>query len=57
MSAARKAEIWAEIGRLLREFENAQSQAIKDEIARGHDQLRQKMQALAMDTADDEEMT
>lgn len=57
MSAARKIELWARIEQLLREYEDAQSAAVKAEIAKAWQGLRQQLTAVAMDTASDEEIT
>lgn len=57
MNAAKKVEMWARIEQLLREYEDAQSAAVKAEIAKSWQGLRQQLTAVAMDTAEDEELT
>jgi hypothetical protein len=56
MSPAKKHQVWTEISRLLQEHEEAETEAVKTEISRSYDRLRQRLQILAFDTAanDDE---
>jgi hypothetical protein len=56
MSPAAKRQVWTEISRLLQEHEEAETEAVKTEIAKSYDKLRQRLQILAFDTAanDDE---
>lgn len=46
---ARKADLWQQISNLLREYENAQIESAKAEIAANYDSLRQRLQVLALE--------
>jgi hypothetical protein len=55
VNPARKKEAWAEISRLLREYEDAQAEAIRVEIAKTWEGLRQRLQVVACDAAANDE--
>ena len=48
--AAKKAAMWQQISNLLREYELAQIETAKTEIAKSYDSLRQKMQVVALES-------
>jgi hypothetical protein len=55
VNPARKREVWTEISHLLREYEDAQAEAIRVEIAKTWDALRQRLQVVAFDSAANDE--
>jgi hypothetical protein len=57
MSAANRVALWAEVSKLLVDYENSTQAEVKEAIAKSYDSLRQRLQVVALDTADPEEMT
>ena len=50
MNTAKKIEIWGEISRILREYELSQIEAVKAEIAKSYDGLRQRLTVLSLES-------
>ncbi len=49
MNAAQRAETWKRINLLLREHEDAQQEAVREAIAKQWEDLRTKLQVVALD--------
>jgi len=49
MSPAQRAETWAKISQLLREHEDAQTDAVREAIAKTWEDLRTRLQVVALE--------
>lgn len=49
MSPSQRAETWAKISSLLREYEDAQNDAIREAVAKSWEDLRTRLQVVALE--------
>ena len=52
MTPAQRAETWARISTLLREYEDATHEAVREAIAKSYEELRTRLQVVAIEEAE-----
>ena len=52
MSPAQRAETWAKISSLLREYEDATHEAVREAIAKSYEELRTRLQVVALEESE-----